>query len=419
MNRQQALGLVMVALGGLSAGALGMRYSGTWIAVLRDADDRQEHAGVRAMPGLREDATGRSGSETPGQDEKKLVRLTESQIKKLRIEIAVAQPGPLQRRRTLPGTIALNTDRLVHIVPRLPGVVREVRKHLGDAVRAGEVLAIIDSRELADAKAAYLATSERVSIAEITFAREKDLWEKKISPAQDYLTAKQALAEARIELRTARHKLYALGVAEAHLQQLASQPDTSLTRYEVVTPSAGTVIEKRLTVGEVLKDDTEAFVVADLSTVWVQCSVTPADLSLVHKGQRLTIIAGRTMPEAVGTIDYIGPVVSEETRTVLTRVVLPNTDGRWRPGLFVTATLVVSDTMVLVLIPTSALQTLDGQPNVFVEMPEGFEPRPVTLGRSSETHVEITAGLQTGERYATTETFLLKAELGKPRDTDD
>ena len=118
-------------------------------------------------------------------------------------------------------------------------------------------------------------------------------------------------------------------------------------------------------------------------------------------------------------ISYIGPLVSEETRTVVTRVVLPNPDGHWRPGLFVTATVAVGDTAVPLLVPKAALQTLDGQPNVFVQTLEGFEPRPVTLGRSNETHVEITAGLQQGEPYAMTQTFLLKAELGKPKDTDD
>ena len=86
----------------------------------------------------------------------------------------MAEPGALKNHLALPGTIALNTDRLVHLVPRIPGIVREVRKSLGDAVRAGEVLAVIDSRELAEAKAAYLAAGERLTLAEATFQREKE-----------------------------------------------------------------------------------------------------------------------------------------------------------------------------------------------------------------------------------------------------
>ncbi len=421
-HRRQLLLLVAIALAGTILGAVGMYYVGTIDGAMQAIGHllgNQSATRARAAPEARPDETSREGGAVPGGDEKKRVQLTDNQIKQLGIEVAVAQSGRLLRHLTLPGTIVLNTDRLVHIVPRIPGVVRDVRKYLGDAVRSGDVLAIIDSRELADAKAAYLAANARVTLTEETLAREKDLWEKKISAAQDYLTAKQALAEARIELRAARHKLSALGISEASLQQLASQPDTSLTRYEIVAPSAGTVIEKHLTVGELLKDDTEAFLVADLSTVWGHLNVTLSDLPLVHTGQRVTITAGATMPEATGTISYIGPLVSEETRTVLARVVLPNADGRWRPGLFVTATVAVGDTVVPLLIPKAALQTLDGQPSVFVQTSEGFEPRAVTLGQANATHVEITAGLQPGEPYASTETFLLKAELGKPKDTDD
>jgi cobalt-zinc-cadmium efflux system membrane fusion protein len=341
-----------------------------------------------------------------------MVRLPAARAQQLGIEVAVARAGSVQTSPTLPGTIALNADRRVHVVSRIPGIVQEIRKQLGDQVRAGEVMAVIDSRELADTKAAYLAARERVTLAETTFAREKDLWEKKISPEEDYLKAKQALAEARIELQVAAQKLRALGFSEAYMQQLAGRANAPLTRYEVVAPFAGTVIEKHITIGEVLKDDTEAFVVADLSTVWVDLNIAAKDLPLVRKGQRVAIAVNPTM-QTEGTVSYVSPVVSDETRTAVTRVVLPNPDGRWRPGLFVTATLTASETPVAVLIPKTATQTIDGQPSVFVQTSEGFAPRPVTLGRANETHVEITAGLQAGERYATTETFILKAELGK------
>src|SRR5262249_5756591 len=156
----------------------------------------------------------------------------------------------------LPGTVALNADRRVHVVSRIPGIVQESRKQLGDAVRAGEVMAVIDSRELAETKAGYLAAPGRGALARTTFSRAEDLWEKKISPAEDYLKAKQALAEVRIELQVAVQKLRALGFAEAYVQQLASRANAPLTRYEVVAPLAGTVIEKHITIGEVLKDDT-------------------------------------------------------------------------------------------------------------------------------------------------------------------
>jgi cobalt-zinc-cadmium efflux system membrane fusion protein len=372
------------------------------------------------VQGLREEPKGQSKGnqeahekEEHEHEEEKIVRLTEEKRKGLGIEVASAQPGSLKTQLALTGTISLNTDRFVRMVSRIPGVVREVRKNLGDMVRAGEVIAVIDSRELADAKGAYLAATERVTLTADTFQREKDLWEKKISPAEDYFKAKQAHTEARIELRLAKQKLMALGFADAALKQLASESEASFTRYEIVAPLAGTVIEKRLNVGESVKDDTEVFNVADLRTVWVNLNVPPVDLRFVEKGQRVHITAGAGLPEVEARISYIGALVVEDTRTVPVRAELSNADGRWRPGLFVTARLTTKETTASVLIPKAALQTIEGKPSVFVQTQEGFEARPVTLGPSNETHTEITAGLAAGERYAATETFVLKADLGK------
>jgi cobalt-zinc-cadmium efflux system membrane fusion protein len=345
--------------------------------------------------------------------EENVVHLSDAKRKELGIELATAQSGSLQTHLSLSGAITFNTDRSVHVVARIPGIVREVRKTLGDTVRVGDIMAVIDSRELADAKGAYLAAMERVTLTADTFQREKDLWEKKISPAEDYFKAKQAHAEARIALRSAKHKLLALGFSEASLKQLVSEPEASLTRYEIVAPLAGTVIEKHLNVGEFVKDDTDMFHVADVRTVWVNLQVPPEDLIRVEKGQKVRLSAGASLPEAEGTVNYIGAVVVADTRTVPVRVELPNPDGRWRPGLFVTASLTTKDTTASLLVPKAAIQTIEGTPCVFVHTPEGFEARPVMLGPSNETHVEIIAGLNRGERYAATETFLLKAELAK------
>jgi membrane fusion protein, heavy metal efflux system len=468
MNGKTMLLLVLVAVGGVTLGAVGMRYFGSWEGGAQaEHDDHAGHshnenesgqdttgtpspqadshthgkepAPPAAATGARppkKAAHGHHGAVPPGQtnaqgahtaktdphghdddthghDAERMVRMTADKAQQLGIKVEATRAGGLQTSLSLPGTIALNADRRVHVVSRIPGIVQEIRKQLGDAVRAGEVMAVIDSRELADTKAAYLAARERLSLAETTFAREKDLWEKKISPEEDYLNARQALAEVRIEAQVTVQKLRALGLSEAYIQQLATRVNAPLTRYEVVAPLAGTVIEKHIALGETLKDDTEAFMVADLSTVWVDLNIAVKDLAMVRKGQRVVIAASAAMLKAEGTVSYVSPVVSDETRTAVTRVVLPNPDGRWRPGLFVTATLIASETPVAVLIPKTAIQTIEGQPTVFVQTPEGFAPRPVTLGRANETHVEITAGLEAGEHYAATETFVLKADLGK------
>lgn len=202
MNSTTLLILGIALLVGVLLGVGGTRYMGTLTPVTQvlsrlPVPGASSPAPPRAAPPTPDDR------DTQDHDNDKVVRLTPAKMQQFGIDVAVAGPGSLQTRLQLPGTVTLNTDRRVHIVARVPGIVREIRKNLGDTVRTGEVMAVIESRELADAKATYLAARERVALAATTFRREHDLWNKRISPEEDFLKAKQALAEARIELRVA------------------------------------------------------------------------------------------------------------------------------------------------------------------------------------------------------------------------
>jgi len=348
-----------------------------------------------------------------GHGDEKAIRLTEAQMKEFGIELATAGSGLLKVQVELPGEIVPNADRVAHVVPRVPGVVREVRKVLGDHVRKGEILLVLDSRELADSKASFLSAREKLEIAQSNYAREEDLWKKKISPTQDYLQARQALGEARIELRSAEQKLHALGFSDAYLAQLPSQPDVSYTRYEVIAPCDGTIIEKRVSLGESHKEDAEMFLIADLRSVWVNLGVYQKDIPSVRVGQPVVVSAGHGIPDVAGEIRYIGPLVGEQTRTATARVVLSNRGGQWRPGLFVTGRVTLSTVPVPILVPKTALQTMDEKTVVFVKHEEDFEPRAVTVGRSNGTHVEIASGLKPGQKFVSAGAFTLKAQLGK------
>jgi len=350
-----------------------------------------------------------------GADEgEKIVRLDEAVMKESGVEIAVAGPGKLQVHDTLSGEIAFNSDTLAHIVPRVPGVVREVRKNLGDTVRAGEVLAVLDSRDLADSKAIYLAAVERLTLAQANFTREESLWQKKISAEKDYLECQQALAEARITLRSAEQKLHALGFAEEDLQALPSHPETSFTRYEITAPLDGTVVEKHIVLGEVLKEDSEpSFVIADLTSVWVDLKVHQQDLSHIRPGQTVIVKGGPDL-QTEGTIAFMSNIVSESSRMAFARMVIANTEGRWRPGLFVTGRILVDELSANIVVPKDALARLEGQTCVFLETDQGFVPRAVTVGGSNDKSVEITAGLTPGQKYVIRGAHTLKSELNKP-----
>jgi cobalt-zinc-cadmium efflux system membrane fusion protein len=274
-------------------------------------------------------------------------------------------------------------------------------------------MAVLDSRELADSKSAFLAAHERIALAKANFLMEEDLWKKQISSEKEYLETKQALAEAQIELRSAEQKLHALGLSEDFLEQLPNQPDVSFTQYEIIAPFNGTVIEKHITLGEVLNEDSEAYVIADLTSVWVNISVYQKDLPFIRQGLPVVLSTGHKIPDASGTISYVGPLVGETTRTALARVVLPNSEGHWRPGMFVTAGITVDAVEVPVMVPKTSLQTIDNKTCVFIETERGFSPASVTVGRTNKENAEITSGLKPGLWYVAKGAFTLKAQLSK------
>lgn len=356
------------------------------------------------------------GEEHAGEkhdDEKKIVKLGAEDIKEFDIEVREAQKGKLSVEIELPGEITYNADRLAHIVPLVPGVVKNVFKNIGDNVRAGETLAVLESRELAEAKAAYLGALTRLDIARTTLTREETLYNKKISSELEYLEAKKTFDEANIELRSAEQKLHAAGLDEQQVASLSSQPDVKYTAYELKAPFSGTVVEKHITLGEAIKDDEAAFVVADMSTVWINLSVYQKDMPLVKKGQKVTVLPGKDTLPSKGVISFVSPVTGTETRTAIARVVLSNSDGLLRPGLFVTAKVVTDEITVPVAIPKTALISEGDRAQVFVQTSEGFELMPVSVGKSNGVNVEITSGINAGQRYVAKGGFTLKAQLSK------
>jgi membrane fusion protein, heavy metal efflux system len=298
-------------------------------------------------------------------------------------------------------------------------VILEVLKKAGDAVKAGEVMAVLNSRELADAKSAYIESIHHLEFTRIAAEREEDLWRKKISAEQDYLQAKHLFERTGLEEDLAVQKLVALGIPAASVVGILSESKGSLPRYEVRAPMDGTVLERNVTVGEAVDANESIFVVADFSSVWVEATVYARDLAVVQEGQQATVMSADLGREATGQIDYIGPMVGRETRAATARLILPNPGGQWRPGLFVSVRLVREATTVPLAVTADAIQTFRDWQVVFVRYGNWFEGRPLELGRSDGEWVEVLKGLAPGEQYASTNSFAVKAEIGKLGATHD
>jgi cobalt-zinc-cadmium efflux system membrane fusion protein len=340
------------------------------------------------------------------------IKLPPGAVEEAGIEVKTAGPAALKTVLATPGEIQLNPRRVAHVVPRVEGVVVEVRKELGDTIKQGEVLAVLESRELTELKSQYLVALRRLDLARATFEREERLWKEKISAEQDHLVAKKELAEAKVLEEAAAYKLLALGLSKAKLHAIASGAAASFSRYELWAPFDGEIVDKHLALGEAVKADAGVFTIADLATVWAEITVYAKDLNYIQVGQPVTVRAADTGLTGSGTVFYVGPLVGEQTRSAKAYVEIPNPERRWRPGLFVTVEVLQEEVEVPVAVVAEAVQTHQDRLVVFVQHEDLFEARPVTLGRRNGAGVEVREGLMAGERYAARNSFVLKSELG-------
>ncbi len=390
-------------------GALHTWLPGPASTATHDADDHDEiddHAD--ADPHDHAHDAGHDHGSAAHEDEPP-IEISEEVMREVGVRVQAAGPRTLQLTRSLSGEVLLNPERLAHIVPRVGGIVRDVRQGIGDQVAAGDVMAVLESRELAEAKARYLAARQRATVAEATLRADQELRARGVVADLDFIAVERDVAEARIALRAADVRLHTYGLTHDELDLILQQDEEELLIYELRAPFSGRVVERHIALGELVTTTSDVFLLADLRTVWVDLTVYPQDLAHIRPGQTVTVTAP-SVGQTTATIEYLSPLVEETTRTASARATLANPDGTWRPGLFVTAEVVVERVDAAVAIPRQALQMLDGQTVVFVEVPRGFAPRAVRLGQVGLTHVEVLSGLAAGTRLATEGAFLLKAE---------
>ncbi|MFG0283605.1 MAG: efflux RND transporter periplasmic adaptor subunit [Phycisphaerales bacterium JB039] len=458
----------------------------------------EEHAQPETDDGHDHEA---GAEEPPAHDEHEdagVIHADAATLAEFGVRFAPAVPGEIARTVALTGEVTLSPDGVAHVTARVGGVITEAMRTVGDRVEPGEVLATVESPELAEAKAAYLQrvgeaqlaatdlaraevvhanTQKLLSLirtalaveqlraglqdldigarrselitsyaayraAEAAYHREKSLRAQDVSSEADYIEAESAFKTAwvtfqatqddlvfrnqreldaargaaigaNVALAAAERTLHAFGLDEAAVDRVENESDMELARHTVVAPLGGIITQRHAVRGERIEAGDEIFVVADLSTVWIEFSVYPKDLGAVKPGAAARIAWDHGPAEAVGTIDYISPLLDPHTRTAMARIILPNPDGAWRPGTFVQGHVDVDAAPADIVVPGEALQQLDGRPVVFVQTPDGVEPREVEVGRRGDSTVEIVKGLAPGDLVAISGLVALKAELDK------
>jgi len=306
------------------------------------------------------------------------VRVDPQRLQKIGVRFAEVERAPLARTIRALGRVTWDETKLVDVAPRVRGFVRGLRADaLGARVARGDVLFSVYSPELYAAQSEYL----------------------------------QALQGANQPLRqAARARLRLWDVAERDVAEL-EQRGSALEALPVRAPVSGVLVEKNVVDGAAFEPGTRLFRIAPVDRVWVEAEVYASDLPLVAVGQKATITApylpGRALEARVA---YLLPSLASESRTARVRLEVGNGDLALRPEMFVDVAL-HADVGERVVVPASAVIVAGERRVVFVDLGEGrLEPRTVTTGAASEEKIEITSGLEPGERVVASGNFLIAAE---------
>lgn len=363
------------------------------------------------------------------------IRLSQEAIQEYGVRLMRAERRELRPTLKAPAQIAFNAEAVAHVGSPLAGRIVEIPVRLGDPVGRGDLLAVIESPELGEAQSEFLqrrilaeAAQAGAELAASAASRARGLFEQSRGISLDdvqkreieHQSAQAALFAARAASVAAESKLRLLGMFDEAIEQLRESATVD-AKFRITAPIAGRIVEREITLGELVRPETEALlVIADTTTLWVIADAPETRLPEIRIGNRATFdsVAGADHPH-VGRVSYISPTVDPRTRTAQVRISVECEHGALWPGMFVEVNIELANAAALqpvIAIPEAAIQNIDGQPCVFApagESTDTFTVRPIRLGRIVNGLAVVEGGLAEGETFVGAGSFILKAEREK------
>ena len=339
-------------------------------------------------------------------------------VKKIGIQTAEVVEETHAHRLLGNAETAYDANHYADVSPRVNGIVREVKVDLGQIVRQGQVIAVVDSSEVSAAKTQYLSSQASLTLAKATADRTQSLARTGAVAAKEELEVLTALNHAQAATQDAEQKLRNLGFGDPALAEILQTKDTK-NQLNVVAPIDGMVVARHAVTGESVQGTTRLLAIADTSRMWLWVDVYESDIANVKTGQAVTFtISGASTdaaPAITGKVTWVGAEVNEQTRTTRVRAELANPDGRLRANLFGEATIQVEDEHKVMVVPKEAVQRKDKVDVVFIPAgPSTFRPQRVMTRPTDRNDVlEVTWGLKPGQVVVTKGSFLLKTEIMK------
>lgn len=341
-------------------------------------------------------------AEDEGEDHAEgLVLMDEARAKGAGIVTETIQAGGLASEILAQGIVASTPDGEAVLTARADGAITRIHRRLGDVVRAGESVAVMESRDAAAIASERSSATARLALARSTYAREKKLFDARITARQDLEAAAAALAEAEAEARRSQSAAAAAKV---------SGDGRTLAVTSLIS---GRITKSDAKLGAYVLAGTELFRVSDPNHIQINASVLAADARRIRPGDTAVIelLGGETVKAVVRSAT---PSLDAESKTA-TIVLIPEGIGGLTPGQGLRARIKprgAADAIAIAL-PEEAVQTVEGREVVFVKTAKGFQATTVVTGKRGGGRIEIVDGVKPGAVIATRGAFLLKAEIGK------
>jgi len=361
------------------------------------SDSKSTPQPVAENPSDKTEAAGVTGS---------TLRIDREMLRDLRITTSKVEEHRGGESASLLGELGVNQNAYAEVSAPMTARVVSLRAVEGQRVGTGDVLAILESGDLAKARGDLATAEARRDLAQRTLERKRRLNEEKIVPTREVQEAENEMVAADAQVRAAQAALRALGAPDQAAQ--GNSPSSLILR----SPIGGVVLERTVALGQTADPSKPLFRIGDLSILWLTVHAFERDAVRLAKGvsARITFAAipGRTFQ---GTVALIGQSVNPDSRTVAVRIDLPNRDALLRPGMSATAWLPVGEQGILLAVPAAAVQRVRERWCVFIPKDERtFEIRPIGRGRDIAGEVEILSGVRAGEPIVVDGAFLLKAE---------
>jgi cobalt-zinc-cadmium efflux system membrane fusion protein len=315
------------------------------------------------------------------------------------IQIVTVEPVTLTRTLRLTGNVTYNAFQTTPVITQVGGLVSRILVVPGERVHKGQPLLEIASPDYSQMRAAYLKAKNTFRVTDKNYARAEDLYAHHAIAERDLLQAESDRNLAQADLDATEQALRILGILKPdELEKAPSSPQIPLP-----APIGGEVVERDVSPGQLLQPGaTQAFVISDMSSVWILANVYQNDLAYVKVGDAVAVQTDSYADIFHGKISFVSPALDPNTRTLQARLMVDNPAGKLKNNMYCVATVTAGTIQNAIAVPDAAVLRDDlNEPFVYVAAGSNqFGRRSVQIGQSQAGRTQILKGLSPGEKVA-------------------